>query len=221
MTQEPHGGKYFPAPIGDDDRARVRASNADREEANAFLSAAMSVGALSPEEYTERAGTALAATTLAELDALCADLPMNRLGAAVAEGSLGPTRVSASGAAPVSRAVAIMSSSEISGGAVVGAELTAFTVMGGVEIDLREVEFTAPVLTISCRAIMGGIRIVVPSDITVEVHGSGIMGGFSGKAAGPGRPGAPRVVIKGLALMGGVETQRAARGENTGPRRPN
>lgn len=221
MTQQPHGGKYFPAPIGDETRATVRASNADREEANAFLSAAMSVGALSPEEYTDRAGTALAATTLAELDALCADLPMNRLGAAVAEGSLDPTRVSASGAAPVSRSVAILSSSEISGGAVVGAELTAVTLLGGVEIDLREVEFTAPVLVISCHAVMGGIQITVPNDITVEVHGSGVLGGFSGGAAGPGRPGSPRVVIRGLALLGSVETRRAARGEDIGPRRPN
>lgn len=221
VTSQPQHGKYFPAPIGDDQRATIRASNADREEANAFLSAAMSVGAISPEEYTDRAGTALAATTLAELDALCADLPMNRLGAAVAEGSLDPTRVSASGAAPVTRAVAIMSGSEISGGAVVGDSLRAFTVMGGVDIDLREVEFTAPVLEISATAIMGGIRIVVPSDVTVEVHGSGIMGGFSGKAAGPGRPGAPRIVIRGFALMGGVETERRDRGEESGPRRPN
>ncbi|MFT3659900.1 MAG: DUF1707 domain-containing protein [Gordonia sp. (in: high G+C Gram-positive bacteria)] len=220
-SSEPQHGKYYPAPIGNEQRAAIRASNADREEAHAFLSAAMSVGALTPEEYTDRAGTALAAVTLAELDALCVDLPMDRLTGAVAEVALNETRVSVSGAAPVTRAVAILSGSEISGGAVVGSSLRAFAFMGGVEIDLREVEFTAPVLEISCTAIMGGIRIVVPSDVTVEAHGSGIMGGFSGRAAGPGRAGAPRIVIRGFALMGGVDTERKARGEHDGPRLPN
>ncbi|WP_108702768.1 DUF1707 SHOCT-like domain-containing protein [Gordonia iterans] len=221
MTSQPQHGRYYPAPIGNEQRAAIRASNADREEAHAFLSAAMSVGALTPEEYTDRAGTALAAVTLADLDTLCADLPMDRLTAAVAEVTPNQTRISRSGASPVTRAVAIMSGSEISGGAVVGSRLTAFSLMGGVDIDLREVEFTAPVLEITATAIMGGVDIVVPSDVTVEVHGSGIMGGFSGKAAGPGRPGAPRIVIRGFALMGGVETRRKERGEHSGPRRPN
>lgn len=221
VTQEPHGAKYFPVPLGDQARATTRASTADREEANAFLSAAMSVGALTPEEYTERAGTALAAVTLAELDELCADLPMDRLGGAVVSGRLDTTQVSTSGAAPVTRVSGIMSGGSVGGGAVVSSHLSAVALMGGVEIDLRDVEFTAPVLTVSCRAIMGGIRIVVPEDITVEVHGSGIMGGFSGRGAGPGRPGAPQVIINGFALMGGVETERAARGQNIGPRRPN
>ncbi len=220
VTQPQHG-KYYPAPIGNDQRAGIRASNADREEAHAFLSAAMSVGALTPEEYTDRAGTAMAATTLADLDALCADLPMNRLTGAVADVTLNETRVSDSGAAPVTRAIAIMSGSEISGGAVVGAHLSVVAFMGGAEIDLRDVEFTSPILEISCQAIMGGIRITVPTDVTVEVHGSGIMGGFSGRAAGPGQPGAPRIVIRGFALMGGVDTRRVGRGDDTGPRRAN
>ncbi|MCK0439700.1 DUF1707 domain-containing protein [Gordonia alkaliphila] len=221
MTQEPHGAKYFPVPLGNDVRGQTRASTADREEANAILAAAMSVGALSPEEFTERAGTALAAVTLAELDALCADLPMDRLGGAVVSGRLDETSVSTSGAAPVTRVSGILSGGSIGGGAVVAGHLTAFSLMGGVEIDLRDVEFTAPVLTIACRAIMGGIRIVVPEDVTVEVHGTGIMGGFSGRGAGAGRPGAPRVIVTGFALMGGVDTERAPRGQNLGPRRPN
>lgn len=220
MTSEPYGGKYYPAPLGVSAREQIRASNSDREQAHAYLSAAMTVGVLSPEEYTERAGTALAAATLGELDALCADLPMDQLAGAVVQAD-DATRISATGASPVTKAIAVLSSSEISGGAVVGPHLSAVAMMGGVDIDLREVEFTSPVLEISCKAVMGGIRIVVPTDVTVEVHGSGIMGGFSGRAAGPGKPGAPRVVISGFALMGGVETERVPRGQYDGPRRPN
>lgn len=220
MTQ-PQGGNYYPAPVDDARRAQIRASNSDRLEANAFLTAAMSVGALTPEEYTDRAGDALAATTLAQLDALLADLPMDRLGGAVAESTVNETRVSNSGAAPVQKALAIMSGSEVSGGAVVGSSLKATAFMGGVEIDLRHVEFTSPVLELRCKAMLGGIRVIVPDDVTVEVHGSGIMGAFSGRGAGPGRPGAPRVVIRGFAFWGGVDVERVARGASTGPRRPN
>lgn len=190
-------------------------------EANAFLSAAMSVGALTPEEYTDRAGEALAATTLAQLDALLSDLPMDRLGGAIAESAISETRISNSGAAPVAKAVAIMSGSEISGGAVVGSDLKATAFLGGVDIDLRNVEFTAPVLDVRCKAMLGSIRIVVPDDVTVEVHGSGVAGGFSGAGAGAGKPGAPRVVIRGFSFLGGVEVQRVARGAQAGPRRPN
>ncbi|GAC57473.1 hypothetical protein GOHSU_20_00100 [Gordonia hirsuta DSM 44140 = NBRC 16056] len=218
---EPEGGNYYPAPLDDARRGQIRADNADRMRADAFLSAAMTVGALTPEEYSERAGEALAATSLAQLDALLADLPLDRLGGAVAESTAGQTRVSTSGAAPVARTAGILSGSELSGGAVVGSDLKATAFLGGVDIDLREVEFTAPVLEIRCKAMMGGIRIVVPSDVTVEVHGSGVGGSFSGAGAGPGRAGAPRVVIRGVAFLGGVEVTRVARGAETGPRRPN
>ncbi len=221
MTSDSSGAQYYPVPVGDAQRAAVRASNTDREQAHAFLSAAMSVGVLDFEEYTDRAATAIAAVTLAELDALCADLPMDRLVGAVADAQLDYTRISTSGASPVHKAVAIVSNSEISGGAVVGSSLKATSFLGGVDIDLRDVEFTAPVLTIACKAIMGGIRIIVPSDVTVEVHGSGVVGSFSGAAAGPGRPGSPRVVVRGLAMMGGVSVERVARGQDIGPRRPN
>lgn len=221
MTSEPHGARYFPVPVGDEQRTTIRASNADRQQTHTYLSAAMSMGVLTPEEYTDRAGTAMAAATLAELDALCADLPMDQLGGAVAEVTLDETRVSTSGAAPVSRAVAVLSTSEVSGGAVVGSHLKATAFLGTTEVDLRDVEFTAPVLTVACKAVMGTVKVIVPTDITVEVHGSGIVGGFSGNAAGPGRPGAPRVIIRGVSFMGSVETERVARGRPTGPRRPN
>ena len=50
-----------------------------------------------------------------------------------------------------------------------------------------------------------------PEDAEVHVSGIGIMGGFDHKASGPGVPGAPRVIISGLAFWGGVGTSRRAR----------
>ena len=189
----------------------VRASDTDRERIHGILSSAMSHGALTPEEYSERAGQAAVAKTRGELQVLVDDLPLDQLRPGAVDQPRNPTRISASGARPVTSAIAIFGGREVGGGAVVGTSLTAIAVMGGVELDLRHVEFTAPVLEITCRAIMGGIDITVPHDVTVEIHGLGIMGGFGGRAAGPGHDGAPRVVIGGFALMGGVDVKRRDR----------
>lgn len=61
---------------------------------------------------------------------------------------------------------------------------------------------------INCIAVMGGIEITVPPGVEVDVRGIGFMGAFDHRE-GPGvpEPGAPRVVVTGLALMGGVEVR--------------
>lgn len=203
-----------------EDAPVVRASDADRERVHSYLSAAMSMGVLTPEEYSERAAAAAVARTRPELETLTRDLPLDQLGSAVAESATTRTRVSRSGAQPVASSTAIFGGSRVGGGAVVGDLLTATAIMGGVELDLRNVEYTAPVLELKCVAIMGGIEVTVPPDVTVEIHGSGILGAFDGSAAGPGDIGAPRLVIRGLALMGGVNVKRRGREDDIGPRRP-
>ncbi|GAC53132.1 DUF1707 SHOCT-like domain-containing protein [Gordonia amicalis] len=197
----------LPAP--DDRRARLRAADADRELVHEILSAAMAHGSLSPVEYEERAGKAMMAKTFGDLDELTDDLPIAQLGVAMPAPSMspGPRVTGGSSDAAVRHRLAIMSGSELSGTAVVADALTATAIMGAVEIDLREVEFTAPVLTIQCIAIMGGVEIRAPEGVTVEIGGLGIMGGFGGKSQKSPRPGAPVVRVTGLALMGGVEVK--------------
>ncbi|MGB6041363.1 MAG: DUF1707 domain-containing protein, partial [Gordonia sp. (in: high G+C Gram-positive bacteria)] len=138
-----------PAPI-------MRVSDADREHTHSYLSAAMSLGVLNPEEYTERAGRAAAAQTRADLDLLTADLPIDQLRVAV-QSQTGntqvskATQVSASGANPVTKVTGFIGSSDVGGGAVVGDMLRVKATMGSVALDLRDAEFTAPVLTVKCR----------------------------------------------------------------------
>lgn len=197
-----------------DPRARLRASDADRELVQQILSAALSNGSLSLSEFDERTSKVVVAKTFGDLDNLTDDLPVAQLGVPIPP---------ASGVAPAYRAgnrsdrrlvhnaVAVMSGWEIGGNAAVGDNLQALALMGGIDIDLREVAFTAPQLTIRCAAIMGGIDITVPPDVTVEVNGFAVMGGFGGKAAGQGAPGAPTIVVTGLALMGAVDVKRKPR----------
>jgi predicted membrane protein len=86
-----------------------------------------------------------------------------------------------------------------------GGQATA--VMGGVEIDLRHAsmpEGRAAVL--DTFAFWGGIEIRVPDDWEVVSQGSAALGGFVNNARS--QPGARRrIIVTGLAIMGGVEVK--------------
>ncbi|WP_110468739.1 DUF1707 SHOCT-like domain-containing protein [Williamsia limnetica] len=199
----------IPSDDPDQGRSRLRASDSDRDFVHQILSSAMSQGHLSPAEYEERAEKAVAAKTFGELDSLTDDLPVNQLTTAAVATSRRVNQASA-GVEVITSRVAVMSGSELKGRVAVGEHLNAFAMMGGIEIDLRDAEFTSDQLTIRANAIMGGIEIVVPHDATVRITGMGIMGGFSGSrnAEGKGVPGAPTITVSGLAIMGGVEVVR-------------
>lgn len=201
-----------------DKRARLRASDADRALVHDILAAAMAQGHLSPTEYETRASAALEAVTFGELDALTDDLPVTDIArnggpspeSVASSTATGYTQGSAGGAPTVTTKIAVMSGTELTGTVPVGDRLQVFALMGGAEIDLRRVEFTAPTLTVQVLTIMGGAEVLVPEDANVQITGIGIMGGFSHDAAGRGRPGAPTIIVTGLALMGGVEVERKA-----------
>jgi hypothetical protein len=80
--------------------------------------------------------------------------------------------------------------------------------MGGGELDLREARFEERDIVVRCFAVMGGVGIVVPPGVGVEVRGMAVMGGFDSSATGPAEPGAPRVIVTGFSLMGGVVVER-------------
>ena len=86
-----------------------------------------------------------------------------------------------------------------------GGQATA--VMGGCEIDLRSAsmpEGRAAVL--DTFAFWGGIEIKVPDDWEVVSQGNAVLGGFVNNAHS--LPGAKRrIVVTGLAIMGGVEVK--------------
>jgi predicted membrane protein len=83
-----------------------------------------------------------------------------------------------------------------------GGELTA--IMGGIDIDLREAGIEQEAV-IDVLALMGGIEIKVPEDWRVIVHGFPFMGGFVNNTRAPKDENAKRLIIKGTAVMGGVD----------------
>lgn len=83
-----------------------------------------------------------------------------------------------------------------------GGDLTA--VMGGCEIDLRHASMRAPA-AIDIFVMWGGVEIRVPEDWTVELRGVPLLAGFVDKTRMPAVSTEKRLVIRGFALMGGVE----------------
>lgn len=84
-----------------------------------------------------------------------------------------------------------------------GGKLTA--IMGGIELDLREANMEGAQCYIEATAIAGGIEIHVPNHWRVEAQGTPLLGSFSNKAKSVTDPTAPLLIVKGTAIMGGVE----------------
>ena len=84
----------------------------------------------------------------------------------------------------------------------------ALSIMGGVDIDLREAELAdgAEILAIP---IMGGVTVTVPEGVSVELSGFALMGGNSGPddKVLP-LPNSPVVRVRAFSLMGGVVVER-------------
>ena len=87
-------------------------------------------------------------------------------------------------------------------------------IMGGIELDLRDARIAPGVSEIEVFTMMGGVEVLVPDGVRVEVVGMAVMGGFgvNASAASLDDPNAPLIRISGLAIMGGVEVKRKDRG---------
>ncbi|MYT30591.1 MULTISPECIES: DUF1707 domain-containing protein [unclassified Streptomyces] len=197
---------------------QLRASDADRERVTEILRDALAEGRLDMAEFDERFDATHKARTYGELERLTADLPaaapaapplslrkepapdgaVTAWSARIREGAQGSTT-----------GIAVMGGFERRGRWTIGRRFTAICLMGGGELDLREADFADREVRIDVWAVMGGVNVVVPPGVEVEVRGLGIMGGFDSREDGvPGEPGAPRVIVSGLALMGGVGVER-------------
>ena len=190
---------------GPADRSLMRVSDSDREQAADVLREAAGHGRITMDELDERLELAYAAKTYADLAAVIRDLPAPT----PAPGPVQPAMAGRIGGTPRSKlSVAIMSGARRMGRWVVPRTYVSVAVMGGIELDLRDAQFSEPEVTVPAYTLMGGIEITVPEDIDVDVSGIAFMGGFDHNASGPGVPGAPRVRVIGFALMGGVDVKR-------------
>ncbi|MET7640078.1 DUF1707 domain-containing protein [Streptomyces sp. NPDC005438] len=187
----------------------MRASDTEREHVAERLREAAADGRLDMDEFQERLDLAFQARTRGELEPLVRDLPATT-GSAAPEARPDDRWGARIGGRPHNRyLVGVLGGFSRRGMWTVARKLTALTVMGGGEVDLRQADFEDREVVIRCVAVMGGIGVVVPPGVGVDVRGIGIMGGFDQTTTKPADPGAPTVIVTGFAFWGGVGVRRA------------
>ena len=199
------------------DQPDIRVSDAERNEVVDLLREHCSEGRLTLEEFSDRVGDVFNARTRRELETVVNDLPVP-----VEWPHATPSPMPAPSPATTTtrrRAVRRWIVGIWSGGKAKGRwrpaeETHVLAIMGGCEVDLRNAEIDGPEVVIRAVAIMGGIEIIVPEGIEVELSGFAIMGGNERKVKNvPRLPGTPVIHVQAFSLMGGVVVKSRAAGE--------
>lgn len=174
-----------------------------------LLSTAYAEGRLAHDEHDERVARALAARTFDDLLPITDDLvalppPLrqvatNRGGGYQVDHSNPPSEID--------RMVAVFGGVNRRGRWRIRRRTQALAVFGGMDLDLREAVFESPVVEISGFWCFGGLEVKVPAGVEVQDQVMGVFGGTEIKDLGERQPGAPTLVIKGLALFGGVSVK--------------
>ncbi|MCE2455711.1 MAG: DUF1707 and DUF2154 domain-containing protein [Gemmatimonadetes bacterium] len=185
------------------------------------------------EEFERRVDLAYSVSSVRELEALLTDLPEAPgtapvvVGQGVAANERGPwpaaplaaRQAAVSGHAEEVESVVAVFGGTVRGGSWRPARKTfALALFGGADIDLREAELPTGVTELHVVAAWGGVDIVVPPDLVVEIGGMAVFGGFDrtvdGGSAPVAKPDSPVLRIKGLAFMGGVDVTARYPGES-------
>jgi class 3 adenylate cyclase len=174
----------------------MRVADADRDRTVTLLREHVIAGRLTLDEFSDRMGRALEATTRGQLDSVMSDLPAT------------PGLSAAAGVSPRHQRrwhVAVLSGHDTKGRWRISGKTNAVAVMGGCDMDLRRAEIEGPEVVITAFAFWGGIKVTVPEGFDVDLVGFSLMGGRSLKLRDvPIIPGSPRIVVRGFAVMGGI-----------------
>ena len=189
----------------------LRASEADRERVVELLRRAATDGQLDVEELEERVPSAYAARTRKELEPLTADLSLESLrDAAPSTAAVDRKGLRQSDGESGTRwVVSIMGGHDKRGRWRPAPRCTVINIMGGSDIDLNDAELPGPLTELRMYSIMGGGEIRVPHGVDVQVSDFALMGGNGVKLGDEiAPPGAPRIHIRLVSIMGGSDVAR-------------
>jgi hypothetical protein len=191
------------------ENSRLRASDADRDQAASVINNALAEGRLTPEEHSERLDAIYSAKTHAEIAPLLDDLPERRSAA-------GPAGTpSASQLEPGKRGgriIAVLGGATRKGAWHPEPVIDVFTLLGGAELDFREAVLPGNEITLRATSVLGGVEVTVPPEMRVIDNGVAILGGreITGGDESVG-PDSPVLRIEGICVLGGMEVKRRTR----------
>ena len=190
-----------------------------REQVIAILTEQFSRDSLELEELERRLDLAHRADSVLALDNLVKDLTPAEGADATA---LAPHPETAVDAATLARwparkrMTAIFGGVEKKGAWVCPRQVTIVAIFGGADLDLREAELAPGVTELRITTIFGGVELVVPPWLSVEVDATAILGGFEELHRAPTTPDPERRILRvtGTAVLGGVEIHTRLPGES-------
>jgi len=179
-------------------RPQAPVAPAARERVINLLTHHFANDAITEGDLDDRLHRVYQATTVAELDAIVADLP------ALAPAGEVPARrvIERVG----DRITALLSAQERKIMGVVPRRLEVTARLGYVELDLTHASFGSGLTVIDIRALLGYVQIRFPAGVRVESHGAALLGFFSLKGDLGDMHDATRVVrITGSVTLGFAE----------------
>jgi hypothetical protein len=174
----------------------MRASDADRDRTIEVLAEASALGRLSPQEYSDRSDSALAARTLGDLAELTADLPAS--GSAASSGEV----------AVPEEITAVLGNETRKGRWVVPPRMNVRSVLGDCHLEMQQAVVKQQVTTINARVRLGSVTIWVPDGVDVRLTGRAVLGSKSSEVQGVPEPGAPVLVVHCDVLLGAINVKR-------------
>ena len=198
------------------DRAALQRVHDARERVIAVLSDAFARDALDVDEFERRVTVAHTSAALDQIEALVADLATTDTTTPIAPASVALVAAGEGQEAPPQTVFAVFGGVDRRGAWTVPRHFRVIALMGGANLDLREARFPRGVVDLEVKAFFGGVQILVPPGLAVEVNGSAIMGGFQNVNRSPPTPDpdAPLLRVRGLAIMGGVDISMRLPGES-------
>ncbi|HEX8675310.1 MAG TPA: LiaF domain-containing protein [Longimicrobium sp.] len=184
-----------------------------RERTIAELCRGFALEHIDADQLQSRLDAAQRASTVDQLRALVADIPAEQTPQPVA--SAGMQLAHPSQVSPQQTIVAVMAGATRKGAWTPSRQLNVIAVMGGAELDFREARMPPGITELNVFAWMGGVEVIVPPGVRVEMNGIALMGGFEehSRTLDPPPPDAPVLRVGGFALMGGVEVSVRHPGE--------
>ena len=185
-----------------DPHADFLITSEERDVAEARLRQAVADEMLTLDEFGDRMRLLLSAHTRGDLQEAVAGMP-------IAAEPLRRTRErgTARPARKQQYIIAVMSEDKARGRWRPAPQTTAVAIMGNAVVDLQGAEYEGDELKINAIAFMGGVEIIVPEGVEVELSGFSVMGDRSNKVDAPILPDAPLVRVDAYAVMGGVDVR--------------
>jgi hypothetical protein len=106
---------------------------------------------------------------------------------------------------PVS--VALLGGLRHTGPVHLGPRLTHVTAVGGMDLDLTDAVLPAEGVTITKVSLVGGVNLVVPPDVRVEVGGFVLFGGVAVEHDGGAATATRLIRLRAFGLVGGVRVR--------------